>query len=677
MAYYEMYFPTSTSKITGKICINSVSNGSSANTSNVCVSVYFSRGSGDNTNSYGHTNTGVQCDSQSQWENNYLVYVGKNGDYGRGISFAKWFYNIPHNNDGTKSCYFRVCGNSGCSIGNFDSNWWLNLDTIPRYTSINTWSISEIGKTYVKMNWGTSDAVDWTCVYLNNSGKKTNIPVDSKIETTNSNSTSGNFIYYGEDSSNESYPSKSTLIPGTTYELKLGVRRKDSQLWTYSSNVSFTTNPVATIQNLNKGFLYTIGDNLDIIFSNYNQNKSWLSFSVWNKTTGLWEEVLKTDEVIQTESYAWSLSNYASLLYSKCSSSNSVPCKIMCGTTITENDYTIEYISNEIEGTMNVENSNPIFKDFDLADEDNDTQLVLGNTSYMIQGYGDMVVRIPVSKKAVSKNGAEIVCYMIDIEGVGTRSDRILFRNDKEISYKLGNFSKAGVCKVSIYAIDTRWNHSETITKTFTVLDYSIPKFSDINLKRLYEYEQEITLDFTALYSKLSVNGKIKNTNNIIKYRYAESGSTFDDDYKIINGSTIDDNTDDVTRQLIFSQNTKENTFGINGEGSSKKLILNNNKLYIFEFLLIDSFKSEKYQVVLNQGVPIFFMGDNGQSSVGMIPDITRKEKFQVNSDIMGINTRGEKTGVFATLDNMIIYSEIEPENQPLNGLWIPVVDEG
>lgn len=77
MAYYEVYFPTSNSKITGKMCISSYSNGSSANTSNVSVSVYFSRGSGDNTNSYGHTNTGVQCDSQSQWENNYLVYVGK------------------------------------------------------------------------------------------------------------------------------------------------------------------------------------------------------------------------------------------------------------------------------------------------------------------------------------------------------------------------------------------------------------------------------------------------------------------------------------------------------------------------------------------------------------------------------------------------------------------------
>lgn len=526
------------------------------------------------------------------------------------------------------------------------------------------------------MNWSTSDTIDRTCVYLNNSENWTYIPADSKIETTNSNSTSGNFIYYGEHLGDNSYPTQSTLIPGTTYNLKLGVRRKDSQLWTYSNNVSFTTNPVATINNLSNGFSYTIGHDLILNFSNSKQNKSYLSFNVWNKSTELWEEVLKTDEVIQTESYNWNLSDYASLLYSKCSSSNEIICKIICGTTITENDYTIKYTSDEIEGTMYVENSNPIFKDFDLADENTDTQSVLGNTSYMIQGYGNMVVRIPVSKKAVSQNGAEIICYMIEVEGVGTESNRILYKTNEEILYELGNFSKSGIGKISIYAIDTRWNRSETVTKTFTVLDYSIPKFSNINLKRLYEYEQEIVLDFTALFSKLKVNGKIKNINNVIKYRYIESGSTFSDDYKIINGVVVNDNTDSVNRQLVFSQNTKENTFGITGEGSEQKLILNNNKSYIFEFLLIDSFKSEKYQAVLNQGVPIFFMGDNGQTSVGMIPDITRKEKFQVNSDIMGINTRGEKAGIFATLDNMIIFSETEPENQPLNGTWIPIVDE-
>lgn len=177
-------------------------------------------------------------------------------------------------------------------------------------------TIAEVGKTYAKMNWETADTLDWLCVYLNNNGNWTDIPNDSSIANTNSNSTSGNFIYYGEHTGDHSYPSQSTLKPGTTYNLKLCVRRKDSQLWSYGNNVEFTTSPVAMISNLSDGFSYNIGDNLIINFSNSSINKSWLSLEIEN-TSGVFEEILKTDEAIQSDSYTWLLSNYAWVIHSQ------------------------------------------------------------------------------------------------------------------------------------------------------------------------------------------------------------------------------------------------------------------------------------------------------------------------------------------------------------------------
>lgn len=54
------------------------------------------------------------------------------------------------------------------------------------------------------------------------------------------------------------------------------------------------------------------------------------------------------------------------------------------------------------------------------------------------------------------------------------------------------------------------------------------------------------------------------------------------------------------------------------------------------------------------------FIGDNNQVSVGMIPDIARTEKFQVNGDIMVVDESGNKTGVLERINDMYIYSDTD-----------------
>ena len=656
MASGSWTFGTGNSYIQGKVNWSSSSNGSSANSSNISVAVYFRRTNSGYT-SYGKVNTHCVINGGSQKDENGFSVSMSNPNTWTLVYAKNW--TVGHNSDGSKQINIRVWGNGNFSIGSYDTNRTVTLDKIPRYTSIKTWSVAEVGKTYAKINWGTAETVDWVRVYLNDSSQWTDNPGSV-------NGTSGSFVYTGAASSGASIPSVSTLKPGTTYKLKCWVRRKDSQLATTSSNIEFTTSSVAMISNLSDGFSYNIGDNLIINFSNSSINKSWLSLEIEN-TSGIFEEILKTDEAIQSDYYTWLLSNYASTIFSKLSTRNSAKCKIKCGTTIVENGQTISYVANEITGTINVNNSNPVFSDFNYGNEDSVTQKILGNSAYMMQNCGSMVIRIPTNKMAIAKNGASIVKYIIQVRGV-EYTDYERSASSSEISINCGSYYITGNGTISIYAIDSRGNTSQTVSKTFTVIPYSIPNFSTLNLKRLNDYEAEIVLDFKARLSSLNVGGTEKNAIHKVGYRYTDISSNYPSSFTTINGASTSTANSNIT--LSFAQNTQDNTFGITGVGSSK-LILDSNKSYKFQFYLQDSYTTVYYESIIEQGIPIMFIGDNKQVSVGMIPDIARTEKLQVGSDIMATNSKGEKIGILDSLDKMIIISEEEPIDQPIGGLWL------
>ena len=667
MANGSWTFGTRNSYIQGWVSWSSSSNGSSANSSNISVAVYFRRTNYGYT-SYGKVNTYVDLVGWGQKsELNYSVSMSNPNTWT--LVFAK-NWTVSHASDGKRTIRIHVAGNGNFSIGSFDTYKDVNLDTIPRYTSIRTWSVAEVGKTYAKINWGTADTVDWVRVYLNDSSQWTDNPGSV-------NGTSGSFVYTGAASSGASIPSVSTLKPGTTYKLKCWVRRKDSQLPTTSGNISFTTNPVATISNLDSEdeFSYNIGDDITLKFDNSSANKSWLSFSL-ETASGQYEELFKTDEAIQSDSYIWKLSSYSSILYSKMSTKNSASCKIKCGTTIVENGQTINYVSGEFYGRIYVKNSNPIFSDFDYADENTSIQKILGDTHSMLQYYSNMVIRIPLSKKATAQNGASIVKYIVKVDDSQNVTYELNYKTDSEVVLELGKYYSSGTKKINICALDSRGNTSNVIVKSFNVISYHPPFIEDMNLNRLNGYEAEVVLDFYGGISKVIIGNVEKNTSRKVLYRYAEVGTAFPSSYTEINGVKISSFSSNEY-EIDFSQNTKDDTFGITGSGSSK-LILDNNKSYNFQFRISDSFINNDYDMMLEKGAPIAFIGDNGQFSVGMVPDITRNDIFQVNGDIMGVDIDGNKVSIVNTLKNLIVTTkpgEAEPTDQPAGGYWIEYLD--
>ena len=129
---------------------------------------------------------------------------------------------IEHNSDGTKtiavSGYFSDGANNR---GNATASGDVTLTTIPRKTSITNFTVAKRNETSLTFNWATADTIDYLWYSTNNGSSWTGYDV--------TDGTSGNFVVSG-------------LSANTTYNCKIRVRRKDSQLPTDSSTVSQTTN---------------------------------------------------------------------------------------------------------------------------------------------------------------------------------------------------------------------------------------------------------------------------------------------------------------------------------------------------------------------------------------------------------------------------------------------------
>lgn len=604
MASGSWTFGTSNQYIQGLVQWSSSSNGSSANSSTVSVCVYFRRTNTGYT-SYGTINTGVQCDSNVYWENGLNVTIQNSWVLTNARS-----YTVPHNSDGSKNCYIRATGNANFSLGSFDTSTTVTLDKIPRYATIKTFNVldSDITQTSALFSWSTDVNVDEAQYSLNG----------------------GSWTRFAQPKSTSGSLSLSNLKPGTTYSIKIRVKRTDSQLWTESNTKSFTTIPIASISNDSIDF--NIGSDLVINFTNSDKNKSFLALQI-EKTDGTWEEVIRTDEVLPLNnetSYTWGLSSNTTLLYSKVPTRNKANIRIICGTTINSTVY--DNSESPKTGIMSVVNSNPTFSTYSYGDANTTTQSVLGNTSYMPEKYGDMQAHISTSNKATAKNQATIAKYVAVVknsDGKDVVSKEAIYSSTSQVDFAFGSIATSGTYTINIYAVDSRGNTSSTIQKTFYVLPYHQPT-ATIELSRLNDYEQETVIKITAYYSKLKVGSTNKNTTFNVKYRYAEVGTTLSGGYTTITGWSSSDYGDSDIK-VTMSQNPFVN------------LNDNSNNSYTFEFQITDKLSTIIDTKQIEQGIPLTFQGTNGQMSIGMLPDIDSFAKFQVASDIMATDSDGTR----------------------------------
>ena len=175
--------------------------------------------------------------SWSQWNSitysisiNGTSYSGTIPSYSAGstMTIRSGTQTIGHNSDGSKSINYSFSVNDGSgqsyTCGNASASGSMNLSTIPRYAKA---SISLNSKTLnsVKLNYSTDATIDGIWVSINGGDWKSGYPLSSPINITG-------------------------LTPNTKYNLKIKVKRLDSQLYSESNTIEVTTFDIAKISTV-------------------------------------------------------------------------------------------------------------------------------------------------------------------------------------------------------------------------------------------------------------------------------------------------------------------------------------------------------------------------------------------------------------------------------------------
>lgn len=215
------------------------------NTSDLTITCYFSP---DNQQTYNMSGMALYCTCNGVTQS-ATVYLPLGGSVTQSFTFA----NIQHDNDGTKSVAWEWrCNTETSVLGNIVRNGTQTLSTIPRYTTITTFTAKKRYETSLTVNWGTSDAIDYRWYRYK---KASATSYNSWKGASVNNLTSGSFNI-------------TSLQPDTTYNIQLRVRRADSQLETYSqTDATETTYPYPSIVGIGSDPL-TIGNSQTLYLNN-------------------------------------------------------------------------------------------------------------------------------------------------------------------------------------------------------------------------------------------------------------------------------------------------------------------------------------------------------------------------------------------------------------------------
>lgn len=512
-----------------------------------------SLGGGWNWEQWGANITYVVTINGVQYTGSIASYDGYSDVTLKSGSFA-----VKHNTDGNKtiSYSFSVTDTSGqnYTCGNASASGSLTLATIPRYLSITSLYVSSRTETSAVVSWMTSDPRDSTYYSFDNGATWIGSATDG--ESLASDLKSGTFNILN-------------LTAGTTYNIKVKIKRTDSQLWTESS-VSFETYyyPHLTVSND-----FTIGDPLALeIYNPLSRLVTVKGYAtsddseIFSATTTGYKLSGFNDVNMMTAQYV-SIPNAQSGTYKVVVSCNGVSM-----TTDTGKRYKIRGYET------------PTINAFDYIDNNSATVAVTGNDQQIVQNKS--IVRARFHPATANYGAGGISKYVLECNGA---SQTVYDAG----SFDVGTVNSARNVDLKLTAYDSR-GLSASKTITVQMLAYEAPK-ATVELRRLNNYEDETYL--TVDSSKSSLNGKNTTT---IKYRYKVSGGSYSSYENIPDGE-----------EYVFS--------------------LDKNNAYIFEVVVTDALGlTFTKEYVLNKGVfPLFI--DTVKNSVGINCFPTNEKSLEVN----------------------------------------------
>lgn len=546
---------------------------------------------------------------------------------------------VPHCSDGTSKLrlYFYFAGNSGTSFTYAETNQIITLETIPRQTSISSFTVSKRNETSLTFNYQTADIIDYVYYSTDNGSTWTGYDV--------TDGTSGSFVVSG-------------LSPNTTYNCKLRVRRKDSQLTTDSSTVSQTTYKVPSQSFSSKTetgitMSWSCDTTADYIWYSKDNGSTWTAVGSVNATSGTYTipslspntayniktRVRRSSTQTTYDTTATSVTTYqypyvsavgtsaltignsqtltlynplgrsctvytkkdstsgtqlysgtttgtsitftptASTLYASIPSAQSGNCVYYCvysSQTVTTKSGTYKINGTEV----------PTFSNFAYKDNNTTVTDVTGNDQIMVKGLSTVKVTISSANKMVANNSANPSSYAMSMSGLSGSANY----STNDIDVTLGTINASGTQRLSVIAYDSR-GLSKTVYKDITVYDYSKPVIN-ATIERLNSFENQTTIKVSGTYTKLAINNVNKNNITRVQYRYRETGASWGD---WTNLSTTTNNGTFTCSDVILS--------------------LDNTKSFDFQIRAIDTLQQTTTRdIPLDIGQAIFFISTNNKA---------------------------------------------------------------
>lgn len=481
-----------------------------------------------------------------------------------GTTVASGTKRIYHDGQGNKqfSAYAEAgiytvavnCSGSG--------SWWL--DNIPRY--LNSINIYNNGSSLnaINVKWTCDPKRDWTQYSLNGGGwtdASDSVAGDGK---------SGTFSIGG-------------LAPGTTYNVRVRLRRADSGLWSESGTISITTKAKATITSHNDKFSINSNNALTVKCNNPSGNQIAYFVDCPSGTRRL------TSAKTTSTSYTWTAAQILSLLnYFPNSNSSSLKIGV-----ITYGN--AEYYSEKV-GTINVANSNPTFSNFTYQDINNNTIALTGNNQTIIKGYSNVRATVSTANKAVAKNGATMSKYRFVI---GSSQVDVNYSSSANVQATI-NAVKSNI--FTMYAIDSRGNSTSKQISPSRYIDYNPITIKKVDAVRENGIGSIVTLSFSGTIWEGSF-GSVLNAIKSCSYKYKETTAS---SWK--------------TGQTVITPSKSGQSFSFTGliKGDLGANGFDINKSYDLQIIISDKLTTYTYNYVLGSGKPGIAITKNGIAINGM-----------------------------------------------------------
>ena len=454
-----------------------------------------------------------------------------------GTTVASGTVEISHNSDGTKT--FSASAEAGIytvAVNCTGSGSWT-LPAIPRAATV-TQALASKTETTAQIKWTSDAVIDYIWYSTNNGSSWSGLDV--------ADGTSGSYTISG-------------LSPGTAYQIKTRVRRKDSQLTTDSSALSVTTYDYPYCNSMPD---FTIGSRLTLGF--YNP----LGRTVTVNLIGADNSQISSDTTSGTSISGYDSANVQNILYASIprSKNGNYSVKVIYGT----------HITTRSGGTYRI-NENvclPAIGEVAYQDTNATTIALTGNNKDIVRNKS--TVSYSASELAAKKS-ATIASVKVAVNG-----------NEYDLTISGSSATGGNAVIDSGMALDAVFTVTDsrglTATKKITVnmLDWYAPS-AIILCQRVNNFYSETNIKVDADYASINGNNAIT-----IAYQATENNAA----RTVISGTL----TDNVTSQVT----------------------LDNEYEWAIVITLTDSLGgTTSYTVYLSKGMPMVFY-DTLRKSVGI-----------------------------------------------------------